>query len=218
MPPTRRTTGGARARPGPVRGQSTISFSSRVTKSVPANAKKAVVAPSVTHIAEPETAASPAEDTDRIEAEETDAGDEAEPEEPAPARTEAEAQAEEISDAQITRHWKAVEGQRKAPRVHQEDLDVSEKILRYFDVSSQYGVSLFLPPHSPLCAGIDELLPLRQPCIGLDRIKRWQRAHRLGLDPPIEVLAVLLKGEKRATSDVETAQMDKILGSIAVSA
>ncbi|EQL04161.1 hypothetical protein G6O67_005870 [Ophiocordyceps sinensis] len=195
MPPTRRTTGGARARPGPVRGQSTISFSSRVTKSVPANAKKAVVAPSVTHIAEPETAASPAEDTDRIEAEETDAGDEAEPEEPAPARTEAEAQAEEISDAQITRHWKAVEGQRKAPRVHQEDLDVSEKILRYFDVSSQYG-----------------------PCIGLDRIKRWQRAHRLGLDPPIEVLAVLLKGEKRATSDVETAQMDKILGSIAVSA
>ncbi|KAM4059146.1 DNA polymerase delta, subunit 4 domain-containing protein [Hirsutella rhossiliensis] len=195
MPPTRRTTGGARAHPGPVRGQSTISFSGKVTKSVPTDAKKAVVSPSVAKIAEPETAASPAED---IEVEESDVADEAGPElheEIIPDKTEAEAQAEEISDAQINKYWKAVESQRKAPRVHQEDLDVSEMVLRYFDVSSQYG-----------------------PCIGLDRMKRWQRAERLGLNPPIEVLAVLLKEDKKGTRDIETAQMDKILSSIAVSA
>lgn len=49
-------------------------------------------------------------------------------------------------------------------------------------------------------------------------MKRWQRAERLGLNPPIEVLAVLLKEGKKGARDMETAQMDKILGSIAVSA
>jgi DNA polymerase delta subunit 4 len=32
-----------------------------------------------------------------------------------------------------------------------------------------------------------------QPCIGIARLKRWKRAHRLDLNPPTEVLAVLLK-------------------------
>lgn len=47
-------------------------------------------------------------------------------------------------------------------------------------------------------------------------MKRWQRAERLGLSPPIEVLAVLLKEENKGNADIETAQMDKILNSVVV--
>lgn len=46
-------------------------------------------------------------------------------------------------------------------------------------------------------------------------MKRWQRAQRLGLSPPIEVLAVLLKEENKNNRDAETAQMDKILNATA---
>ncbi|KJZ80250.1 hypothetical protein HIM_00100 [Hirsutella minnesotensis 3608] len=197
MPTTRRSTGNARARSGPTRGQSTISFSGRVTKSIPSDAKKAVLAPSGAKIAEPAKASLPTEEAETIEVEEPEVTEEPEPEElqeEAPQRPEAEIRAEKISDAQIKKYWKSVESQRKAPRVHQEDLDVSEKVLRYFDVSSQYG-----------------------PCIGITRMKRWHRANRLGLSPPIEVLAVLLKEGAKDTGGVETAQMDKILNSIAVS-
>lgn len=55
-----------------------------------------------------------------------------------------------------------------------------------------------------------------QPCIGISRIKRWQRAQRLGLNPPIEVLAVLVKEEAAGNKDIETAHMDKLLNSTAV--
>jgi len=96
-----------------------------------------------------------------------------------------------ISDAQIKKYWKAEEDSRLAPRstfpspesnppltsfllVHQETVALPEKILRHFDLSSQYG-----------------------PCIGIQRLRRWERASRLGLDPPIEVLAVLLKEEAK---------------------
>lgn len=34
-----------------------------------------------------------------------------------------------------------------------------------------------------------------QPCIGIARLKRWRRAESLGLNPPLEVLSVLLKKE-----------------------
>jgi hypothetical protein len=46
-----------------------------------------------------------------------------------------------------------------------------------------------------------------QPCIGIARIKRWRRANMLKLNPPIEVLAVLLKGENVK----ERAHMDESL-------
>lgn len=32
-----------------------------------------------------------------------------------------------------------------------------------------------------------------QPCIGIARLKRWRRAESLSLNPPLEVLSVLLK-------------------------
>ncbi|RDH36703.1 DNA polymerase delta, subunit 4-domain-containing protein [Aspergillus welwitschiae] len=84
-------------------------------------------------------------------------------------RSEEDAKAEKITERQLQQYWKKEEAKRQGPRVHQEGLELREKILRNFDLSSQYG-----------------------PCIGIARLKRWRRAHMLGLNPPIEVLAVLL--------------------------
>jgi DNA polymerase delta subunit 4 len=57
-------------------------------------------------------------------------------------RTPEEERASKITDAQIKRYWKEREAERKAPRVHQEDVSLEEKILRLFDMSSQFGVCL----------------------------------------------------------------------------
>lgn len=103
-----------------------------------------------------------------------------------PATSEEDRKALKISDAQIKRYWEDEERARKAPRVHQQDLDIDEKVLRHFDLSSQYG-----------------------PCIGISRIKRWRRAYALELEPPIEVLAILLKGRKAPVS--ERAHVDELL-------
>ncbi|GAB1313448.1 hypothetical protein MFIFM68171_03658 [Madurella fahalii] len=111
-------------------------------------------------------------------------------------KSEAELRAEKISDAAVERYWAGIESSRMAKEVHKkhtEGLSTGEKVLRYFDVSSQYG-----------------------PCIGIARIKRWQRAQRLGLNPPIEVLAVLMKEEAKGNKDIERAHMDEILNSTAI--
>jgi DNA polymerase delta subunit 4 len=49
--------------------------------------------------------------------------------------------AKRITDATIKKYWTAKEKQRLAPRVHQNDINLHEKILREFDMSAQYGVS-----------------------------------------------------------------------------
>lgn len=49
--------------------------------------------------------------------------------------------ARKVPTTQINKYWRAKEQERKAPRVHQQDLTVSEKILREWDMSNQYGVS-----------------------------------------------------------------------------
>ncbi|PNP42881.1 hypothetical protein TGAMA5MH_05627 [Trichoderma gamsii] len=206
MPTTRRSAASARGRPGPAKGQSTISFSGKVTKAVPKDLKKAVVdAPTIARTTIPERPA--AKDEVRKEEEEAvnvavEETEVVEPEkeeeveeivEQVPEKSEAELKAEKITDTQIKSYWKDIEKQRKAPRVHQQDLDLGEKVLRYFDVSSQYG-----------------------PCIGMTRLKRWQRAERLGLNPPIEVLAVLVKEENRNNDEVETAHIDRIMNATAL--
>jgi DNA polymerase delta subunit 4 len=56
-------------------------------------------------------------------------------------QSEEETRARGISDAQIKKYWRSKEAERKAPRVHQQSLDVTEKMLREFDMSNQYGVS-----------------------------------------------------------------------------
>ncbi|KAF7558789.1 hypothetical protein G7046_g5369 [Stylonectria norvegica] len=199
MPTTRRSTGGARGRAVPAKGQSTlVSFSNKVTKNAPKDIKKSILAPSVAKVeVAPEAAELPKAEEAAVEEpelEEPEEEEEAEVEAP-PKKSEAELRAEKITDAQVRKYWQAVESLRIAPRVHQQDLTLSEKVLRYFDVSSQYG-----------------------PCIGLPRMKRWNRAERLGLNPPIEVLAVLLKEEKKGTKGIEIAHMDAILSSTAVGA
>ena len=52
-----------------------------------------------------------------------------------------EEKARKVTDAQIKRYWRDREAERRAPRVHQGDLGVEEKVLRLWDMSSQYGVS-----------------------------------------------------------------------------
>ncbi|KAK1672025.1 DNA polymerase delta [Colletotrichum godetiae] len=198
MPVTRRSTGGGRARPGPARGQSTISFSNRVSKPVPKDTKKAVALSSAIDrldVAKPSNKEHK-DDVDEIQIEDpaTPEAEEVEVKEEVPQKSEAEVRAEKISDAQINKYWKSIEAQRIAPRVHQGDVSLAERVLRYFDVSSQYG-----------------------PCIGLQRMKRWQRAEKLGLNPPIEVLAVLLKEEKKGHAS-ERAHLDELMNSTAVGA
>ena len=45
-------------------------------------------------------------------------------------------------------------------------------------------------------------------------MKRWKRADKLGLKPPLEVLAVLLKEEEmtKGKDDVQRAYMDSLMG------
>jgi DNA polymerase delta subunit 4 len=146
---TRRSTGGARAKAGPGKGQSTISFASKVTKTGVKDAKKSIVSEPVgtaDTVSTPEPVeleskeevveAPQGEEEEKIETKEIEAVVE---------KNESEVQAEKISDARITKYWAGIEKQRIAPRVHQEGLPVSEQVLRYFDVSSQYGVSFPTP-------------------------------------------------------------------------
>jgi DNA polymerase delta subunit 4 len=49
---------------------------------------------------------------------------------------------------------------------------------------------------------------LVQPCIGISRLQRWKRASTLGLSPPIQVLAVLLKEDDKK---VQRAHVDELM-------
>ncbi|CAN1162587.1 DNA polymerase delta subunit 4 [Linum perenne] len=53
----------------------------------------------------------------------------------------------------------------------QEDVEKSEQVLREFDMNMAYG-----------------------PCIGMTRLARWERAQRLGLNPPVHVKNLLDAG------------------------
>ena len=44
-------------------------------------------------------------------------------------------------------------------------------------------------------------------------MKRWVRAQKLGLKPPIEVLAVLLKDEGKGNSKIGRAHVDELMSS-----
>lgn len=146
MPSTRKSTGGRQAT-GPGK-QSTLSFSHRVTKTVPKSAKDSVVSPSIAKPAQPEEA-KPAEledEADDVQVEPTPEPelepelDEDQESEIVPEKSEAELAAEKVSNAAIERYWRKLESQRMAKQVHQEGLSTGERVLRYFDVSSQYGV------------------------------------------------------------------------------
>jgi DNA polymerase delta subunit 4 len=53
-----------------------------------------------------------------------------------------------------------------------------------------------------------------QPCTGIARLKRWKRAYRIKLNPPLEVLAVLLKEMDRDSKvELQRSQVDELLNS-----
>ncbi|KAI1740616.1 DNA polymerase delta, subunit 4-domain-containing protein [Xylaria scruposa] len=188
MPTTRRSSGGGRSS----EKQSTLSFNYRVTKAVPKSAKSLVSEPAKSPLAKHVINAEPDVKDEVEEKVQVEAPKQVEPE---PEKTETELRADKITDRQISQYWRNIESERRTKRLHQEDLSLAEKILRYWDVSSQYG-----------------------PCVGVTRLKRWQRANRLGLNPPVEVLAVLMKEETKGTQGIERAYIDDILNSTAVGA
>ncbi|OCK90375.1 uncharacterized protein K441DRAFT_643633 [Cenococcum geophilum 1.58] len=106
------------------------------------------------------------------------------------ALTPEEEEASHVTEARIKKYWAAKEDARMAPRVHQQALGLHEKVLREWDTSGQYG-----------------------PCIGVARMKRWKRAHRLGLNPPLEVLAVLLKEQEAQNIASQRAHVDELMNS-----
>lgn len=154
MPITRRSTRGATAARSTLsKQQSTLSFNHRVTKGSAAKAAKdsklsspspspKVEQPAREEVEVDELAEQLAEQL--VEKAETPKN-----KEPVEEKTEVQARAEKISDVQVKRYWKGVEDARLARRVHQEDLGLPEKVLRYFDVSSQYGVSQIHVPRCP---------------------------------------------------------------------
>jgi DNA polymerase delta subunit 4 len=125
-----------------------------------------------------------------------------------------EARARKMSEAQIKKFWREQESLRLVPRVHQEDLDVHERVLRLWDVSGQYGVSTtFVLRWRVFWKLIADDTPW-QPCIGIARLKRWKRANVLGLKPPMEVLSVLLKEmDGSGGAKVQRAYVDSLMSS-----
>ncbi|KAG7445120.1 uncharacterized protein BT62DRAFT_1007504 [Guyanagaster necrorhizus] len=62
--------------------------------------------------------------------------------------------------------------------IHGEDQDKFHEILRVFDLSYEYG-----------------------PCIGVTRLERWERAAKMGLNPPPEIHDILTTRQGRQSSD-----------------
>ncbi|KAE9962457.1 hypothetical protein BLS_000298 [Venturia inaequalis] len=52
-----------------------------------------------------------------------------------------------------------------------------------------------------------------KPCIGIARIRRWKRAQMLKMNPPIEVLAVLLKEQEENNVKAQRAHLDELMTS-----
>ncbi|KAB8079332.1 DNA polymerase delta, subunit 4-domain-containing protein [Aspergillus leporis] len=188
MPPTRRRGGATAARPN----QATLSFGSKSRVTKPSRSTQT----QKTKDLEPITASFPDKSVEPEQATVTSA----EPSQPHVAelavRQQAQAEIQQplseederaikITERDLQQYWRKEEGKRRGPRVHQEDLTMHEKILRHFDLSSQFG-----------------------PCIGIARLKRWRRANSLGLNPPLEVLAVLLKQEDEAK---QRAYVDELM-------
>lgn len=56
-----------------------------------------------------------------------------------------------------------------------DDVNEHEEMLRQFDMNMAYG-----------------------PCIGMTRLARWERAYKLGLNPPAEIEKLLKVGKVQA--------------------
>lgn len=79
--------------------------------------------------------------------------------------------------------WRSIYGAYKEKSgvdepIHGEDQDKFHEILRVFDLSYEYG-----------------------PCIGVTRLERWERAAKMGLNPPPEIHDILTTQQGRDNSD-----------------
>lgn len=153
MPTTRRSSGNAARRT--TGRQATLSFNHRVTKPAGPKSTKDLVSatkpakqsPLAKHVSSAQPESTDEEDVKKEEDDVEEAKIKVEEEplvevkhEPE-AKSEAELRAEKVPGRQIDQYWRKLERERTSKRVHQEDLTQAEKILRYWDVSSQYGVS-----------------------------------------------------------------------------
>lgn len=59
----------------------------------------------------------------------------------------------------------------------EDDYSEEEKMVRAFDMNMRYG-----------------------PCIGITRLQRWERAEKLGLNPPMEIKSLLESGKVQSES------------------
>lgn len=146
MPVTRKSTRSVAAK-GTGGKQSTLSFNNRVSK---AGTDRASVKETATLTPSPSSATNKTvviksinegEEEEQHETLTQQPEQDAQVKEKAENKSRAEAGAGKITDAQIKKYWREVEGARIAKRVHQQDLSLAEKVLRHFDISSQYGVS-----------------------------------------------------------------------------
>ncbi|KAF2217282.1 hypothetical protein CERZMDRAFT_32368 [Cercospora zeae-maydis SCOH1-5] len=207
MPPKRRSTAPRSAGPQRTNSQQqTLSFhgkntkGNRVTKAQSPRAAKStkkdaalvedLIAPEAQDVKAEEAEPELAERTTAEKAIEQQTSAEADAFDTIGSKTSDVLGARKIPRTQITRYWRAKEQERKAPRVHQEDLSLHEKVLREWDMQSHYG-----------------------PCIGIARLKRWKRANMLGLEPPIEVLAVLLEEMDGGVAKSQRAYVDELMSS-----
>ncbi len=140
MPATRKS---ARLSGGPAK-QSTLSFNHRVTKNVPKSAKDSIISSTINDKAPPKATSVKPELEEAVDVPETQEIGPVPEIAPTPEKSAAELAAEKLSDATVEKYWRRLESERLAKRVHQEGLTTGEKILRYFDVSSQYGVGHFM--------------------------------------------------------------------------
>lgn len=81
------------------------------------------------------------------------------------------------NDAVYSREAEKIAAQSIAPNVHPEEVNNCEKILKNFDFTVDFG-----------------------PVVGLTRLERWERANKLGLNPPAVVKKILetKQGEKES--------------------
>ncbi|KAJ4352451.1 uncharacterized protein N0V89_007799 [Didymosphaeria variabile] len=190
MPPKRRSTG-ATAKSN----QSTLAFhgaSNKVTKAGAraTNAKKNLLSESTKKDEKPEVVDVKVEVEEAPTTAEAAIIEQTEQAQEQAQSTPEEDEARLVKPKQLQTYWKK-QNTGSAPRYHQDDLSLEEKILRKFDMTGQFG-----------------------PCVGIARLKRWKRAQRLGLEPPIEVLAVLLQEQdSKDKISVQRSVMDEILNS-----
>jgi DNA polymerase delta subunit 4 len=141
MPTTRRSTGNtassrSKARPA---NQTKLAFSNRVTKAsaYDDSAKKPSVKVSPQASPAPEVfSIEPEEEADSADTSLVSIDDEVyAPLDPV------DEEARNVNEAQIKKFYTDGEKTRMAPRVHQGDITISERLLRSWDVDSRYGVS-----------------------------------------------------------------------------